>query len=248
MTQLTFTPEEYGAAADNLRKYYGIELTNLTEEPQRFPASFDAELLAASYTALACSYPNGALCQEVLDTLLLLTAYVVDHTPTINEESFKKVLQNYTRQDLLRLYVFCYEYLDGENRAFTMRGSKGSVRMENYCNWFREELVKDHLKKYLPEITSLAQAKAELVSGRRKRGRVPNDARVPALLWGTYQMLMEQQGLPDAMPNILCEFLIQLLQLQQVFPTDTEIDAFWVRAQLRYIRSREKKPRYPAAD
>lgn len=248
MTQLTFTPEEYGTAADNLRKYYGIELTNLTKEPQRLSVSFDAELLAASYTTLVCSYPNGELCQEALDTLLLLTAYVVDHTPTINEESFKKVLQNYTRQDLLRLYVFCYEYLEGENRAFTMRGSKGSVRLENYCNWFRDEMVQDYLKKNLLGITSVAQAKAELLSGKRKRGRVPNDARVPALLWGTYQLLMERQGLPDAMPNALCEFLIQMLQIQQVFPLDTEIDAFWIRAQLRYIRSRDKKPIFPKYD
>lgn len=239
MTQLTFTPEEYGAAADNLRKYYGIELTNLTEEPQRLSASFDAELLAASYTALVCSYPNGELCQEVLDTLLLLTAYVVDHTPTINEESFKRALQNYTRQDLLRLYVFCYEYLDGENRAFTMRGSKGSVKMENYCNWFRNELVRDYLHRNLTDITSLAQAKEELVSGRPKRGRKPKDARVPHLLWGTYRLLTEQQGFPDRMPNVLCDFLIQLLQLQHIFPLDTEIDSFWVRAQLRYIRSRQ---------
>jgi hypothetical protein len=248
MTQLTFTPEEYGAAVDNLRKYYGIDLTNPTEKHIRGTASFDAKQLAASYSTLVCSYPNGKLCQKVLDTLLLLTAYVIDHTPTINEESFKKVLQKYTRQDLLRLYVFCYEYLDGENRAFTLRGSKGSVRMENYCNWFRDEMVRDYLEKNLPGITSVAQAKAELLSGKRKRGRVPNDARVPALLWGTYQLLTERQGLPDTMPNALCEFLIQMLQIQLVFPLDTEIDAFWIRAQLRYIRSRDKKPRFPKID
>ena len=236
---LKYPPEEFGVAAENLLRFYGIDLTHTEKDFTDFTASFNVDSLTHKY---------GTLIDEVLDTLLLLTEYVIVNTPTINADSFKRVLQNYTRQDLLRLYVFCYDYLDGENRVFTMRGRKGSVRLENYCNWFRDEMVQDYLKKNLPGITSVAQAKAELLSGKRKRGRVPNDARVPALLWGTYQLLIEQQGLPDAMPNILCEFLIQLLQLQQVFPTDTEIDAFWVRAQLRYIRSREKKPRYPAAD
>ena len=245
---LTFSPVQFGVAAENLQRYYGIDLANTEKDFTDFTASFNADSLTYKYGTLICSFANWEFSREVLDTLLLLTEYVIVNTPTINADSFKKVLQNYTRQDLLRLYVFCYEYLDSENRVFTMRGRKGSVRLENYCNWFRDEMVRDYLKRNLPGITSVAQAKAELLSGKRKRGRVPNDARVPALLWGTYQLLTERQGLPAAMPNALCEFLIQMLQIQQVFPLDTEIDAFWIRAQLRYIRSRDKKPRYPTAD
>jgi hypothetical protein len=40
------------------------------------------------------------------------------------------------------------------------------------------------------------------------------------------------------MPNKLCQFIIAYLQILDILPADTDIDTFWVRAQLRYIRSR----------
>ena len=42
----------------------------------------------------------------------------------------------------------------------------------------------------------------------------------------------------------LCEFLIRMLRALELIPADSEIDIYWIRAELRYIRSRSVKPSF----
>ena len=129
--------------------------------------------------------------------------------------------------------------------AITLRSKKGSIRLHNSLNWLWQDLVWPYMEKKFPDILNAEDARKELLTGKRRRGRRPNDPRVPVLLWGTYRMLYDLHGFNSPMPNSLCNFIIQLLQIQDVFPNETEIDTLWVRAELRYINSRPVKPRFP---
>lgn len=245
-----FTKKTFFQATSLVKIYYGIDLQLVDNEHFdyiTFDTVVNIDILTKSYSTFLYSYRDSELYPQpqIITSLILLTDYVLKHTSSLNEASFTKTLDNYTRLDLLRLYIFCHEYLEGGNHELTLRSKQGSIHLQNCCNWFREELLSDYLNTHLQGINALSQAKEELLSGRRKRGRQPNDARILAILWGTYQMLIERQKIPDSMPNALCRFLIQLLQLQEILSADTEIDTFWIRAQLRYLRSKEEKPRFP---
>ena len=253
MTRLILSQADYMVSALILKLCYDVDFDVIEKGPEEtyiFVTSIDVERLTEIYRELIHSYKgiDITLNKGALNALILMSDYVLRHAPALDEASFRKVLENYTRQDLLRLYVFCYENLEGERHEITLRCKQGSVRLQNCCNWFREELMRDYLETHLPEIVTLQQAKEELLTGRRKRGREPKDARIPALLWGTYNVLVIHQWLPETMPNALCQFLIQLLQLQGVLPLDTEIDTFWIRAQLRYLRSKGMSLGYPIGD
>jgi hypothetical protein len=80
----------------------------------------------------------------------------------------------------------------------------------------------------------------ELKKIKRHRGRIPTDPRIAILMWGTYSLIREYCSFRSPMPNRLCQFIIAYLQILDILPTDTEIDTFWVRAQLRYIRSKKE--------
>ena len=253
MARLILSHSDYMLSALIMKLSYEVESDVIEEEPDGtfiLETKVDVTRLSESYCELIHSYKglDITLNTGVLNALILISDYVLRHAPALDEASFRKALENYMRQDLLRLYVFCYEILEGERHEITLRCKQGSVRLQNCCNWFREELMRDYLETHLPEIVTLQQAKEELLTGRRKRGREPKDARIPALLWGTYNVLVIHQWLPETMPNALCQFLIQLLQLQGVLPLDTEIDTFWIRAQLRYLRSKGMPLGYPIGD
>lgn len=253
MARFILSHSDYMLSALIMKLSYDVESDAIEEEPDGtfiLETKVDVARLSENYHDLIQSYKglDITLNTGVLNALILMSDYVLRHAPALDEASFRKALENYMRQDLLRLYVFCYESLEGERHEITLRCKQGSVRLQNCCNWFREELMRDYLETHLPEIVTLQQAKDELLTGRRKRGREPKDARIPSLLWGTYDALVTQQNLPETMPNALCQFLIQLLQLQEVLPLDTEIDTFWIRAQLRYLRSKGKRPRFPLDD
>ena len=86
------------------------------------------------------------------------------------------------------------------------------------------------------------EAEQELLSSKPKQGRTVSDPRLPALLWGTYGLLTELKGFKTPMPNILCDFLRQLMVLWDVLPDSPVIDTMWIRAQLRYLKAKEVKP------
>lgn len=241
MTQYTFSAEAFSRASGLIRQYFGIEITNQAQckdGSTTLNTSLDLNEIRKAYAELPGPSPNDSVIQ---DAVILLSDHVKSNAPLPDENSADKTAK---RQDMLRLYVFCEENLHS-HEDITIRSRTGSIRLANSSNWLYEKLARPYLQANLATITSLDEAKKELLTGRRSRGRKPNDPRVPALLWGTYGMLSELHGFDSMMPNALCNFIIRLLQIQGVFPPDTEIDTLWVRAELRYIRSRPVKPRFP---
>lgn len=244
MAQYTFPTEAFTKASELISQYFGIEITmsaQCKDGSITLDTTLDLNELQKAYVELLGSSPNDGIIQ---DALVLLSDYVKSTAPLPDEKSFDKTAKLCTRQDMLRLYVFCEE--NGHSHEdITIRSKAGSIRLANSRNWLYERLAKPYLQANLTEITSVDEAKKELLTGKRSRGRKPNDPRVPALLWGSFRLLSELHGFDSLMPNALCNFIIRLLQVQGVFPPDTEIDTLWVRAELRYIRSRPVKPKFP---
>ena len=253
MSVIHLSAEEMATVNDAVLKYFGITLRQ-TEDKKNAKADeaeeedfaiilpFDFRELQEIYSSEIDACSNDDF---ILKTLAVVSEFVITESRLLSTESFNEIIGKSIRQDLLRMYIFREEYLEGSDRSFTLRGPRGSMLITNRCDWIWDELIGEYFRRVLPDVESIDTAKVELITGQKKRpGRKPKDGRVPALLWGTYQLLHDMHSFRSPMPNCLCNFIVLLLQLQGVFRPDTEIDAMWVRAELRYIQSRPQKPTY----
>ena len=143
------------------------------------------------------------------------------------------------KRDKLRLFLLCASTKDGD--ALIIKNRTRSFRLENNTNWIVNEIIMPELLRLeLNKDLTPEAAQHELMSlEKHKRGRKYKDPRVPILLWGTFRLISDRHTFRTPMPNILCNFLIRFMLLLGIFPYNTEIDALWIRAQLRYIRSRK---------
>lgn len=232
----SISPEEKGQLKELLKKYYGIDYQFDNEISFDLIFSKDEQLgrLQSIYSTYLGTGPNDG---TIIKIIALIALYYQKHTPVTDEEAFHKATQKGIRQDLLRLYVFCNNSLKNYENI-NISSKVDSIKLGNNCNWLWNDLVKDYLKANIPDITSVAQAKDELIRGKSKRGRQPKDARIPVIIWGTYCLLTDLHGFQTPMPNSLCDFLVKLLQNMKILPENTEIDKYWIRAELRYMKSK----------
>lgn len=233
--RIVIVPEEKNRLKSLLKKYYDVELKFKSGIELIESKDGSLDKLMETYAVLPGPCEND---DTIIKVISLMAYYFENNKPLADEESFHNVLQKNIRQDLLRLYVFCNNSLKNyENINISSRVD--SIKLGNNCNWLWNDLVKDYLKANLPDITSVAQAKDELIRGKSKRGRQPKDARIPVVIWGTYRLLTDLHGFQTPMPNSLCDFLVKLLQNMEILPENTEIDKYWIRAELRYIKDKE---------
>lgn len=171
--------------------------------------------------------------EKRIQTLLFTLRWL---TRKLDQEGYMKAPLSY-REDMLKLYLLCQQNKNLQGWV-GIKSAGGSIRLKNEGNRFFE-----HLKEIIfYGVENEEQAQAELDSMKRKRGRQPKDERSLAVLWGTFQYLTSLQGFRSDMPNALCDFLICLLQWMEYIPSDSPIDRYWIRAELRYMRSRAVKP------
>ena len=183
---------------------------------------------------------SGEDAEEIIDTLSAVSN-IIQKNSDIANASMYQLLNNMVKPDLLKLYILLYD-TSHKTTWLSLRTTNGTVRLRNYCNWFLDDMVKSYLKENLPNIHCLGEAVNELKRCRHGRGRLPSDPRIAQILWGSYTMLSEKCEFKSPMPNRLCQFLLVYLQILDLIPQDTEIDSFWIRAQLRYIRSKKERP------
>lgn len=184
---------------------------------------------------------------QLVNTLAVLTTCVLESPRLQGVLYTQELFEKMRERDYLRLYEFVKSTRDDDE--ITLRNKTHSIRLNNYSNWFVKELLDPFLTEKLAGLEDLESALKELDAPKpARKGRRPDDPRVAILLWGSYEMITDEIAFSSPMPNNLCNFLIALLQLAQVLPTSPVIDAFWIRAQLRYIRSRPVKPRFPIRD
>ena len=232
--RIAIVPEEKDRLKSLLKKYYDVELefTNGIELIESQDGSLDK--LMEAYSGLPGPCMND---DTIIKVISLMAYYFENNKPMADKDAFHNAIQKNIRQDLLQLYVFCNNSLKNyENINISSRVD--SIKLGNNCNWLWNDLVKDYLKANLPDITSVAQAKDELIRGKSKRGRQPKDARIPVIIWGTFCLLTDLHGFQTPMPNSLCDFLVKLLQNMEILPENTEIDKYWIRAELRYINKK----------
>lgn len=235
--ELNYTPEQLNEVAGLLANYYEIPVVAL-QVPSSGLVLDDriVECVVDAYSAIG-TCPNEELLQRVF---LILTSVVRSSPEFTGKISADQKHARSLRLDLLRLYI-----LNGTTRAgdaLIVKNRSRSFRLDNDANWFFRELVEPYLECQLGGNMSSEQARKELEAGENHhRGRRVNDPRVPRLMLGTWRLLSDFHGFRTPMPNVLCNFIIRLLQLQGVFPENTDIDTLWVRAQLRYLNGKARK-------
>ena len=237
MKKITLTAERYNTAITHLSRFYeyGMIMPICNGETAILETSIDIAKLHNAYNTYIGN-PNSA--ERIIDTLILVS-HVLREDNLGKSPKLRDTMSDWIRADLLQLYLAVHD----DSRLISwvsIRTVDGTVKLKNFCNWFMDDMVKDYLRKNLPDITNTEQALEELRMIKGRRGRIPTDPRLSILLWGTYTLIKEHHEFKSPMPNRLCQFIIAYLQILDILPADTEIDTFWVRAQLRYIRSRKE--------
>ena len=238
MERITLTSRRMNKVKRNLHKYYNYKIADETSNdmPLDIVADIDLIRLRESFRQLI---GNDDKERELTDTLSAVSHFMSSDSLGMSV-SIYNMLNEMIRSDLLRLYIMLYD-TSPQTTWISIRTINGTLRLKNYCNWFQDDMIKNYLKKNLPDIQNVSQAKSELEKNKRPKGRVPNDPRLSHLLWGTYSLLHDACAFKTPMPNRLCQFLLIYLQMLGILPLDTEIDTFWIRAQLRYIRSKKNQ-------
>ena len=231
-----YTQEEYKKAKKNLLTYYNVServidavVNSNGNEVIELPSLLEEQLIAA-YVPLGLSKAD----KEILQTLLLLVYCFSLDADIIGSSEDIRI------RDILKLFLLCAGTKDGD--SIIVKNRTRSFRLDNRSNWIINEVVKPLCEKKLDKGRSPSDIESELdLLSRRQRGRRYKDPYVPILLWGTYKLLSDRHCFQTPMPNRLCSFLIDLLKIMKVFPHNTQVDEFWIRAQLRYIRSKKDK-------
>lgn len=237
MGKITLSADRYNAAIRNLSRFFEYDkLTEISEDDSAIlETSFNINKLHNAYN----SYIDSQHLNESIINSLCLVSYALRKDNLGLPTKISDNIKEWIKADLLQLYLAVY----GTNEQPTwisLRSADGTIRLRNFCNWFMDDMVKDYLRKHLSNINSIEQAEQELKRIKGHRGRIPTDPRIAILMWGTYSLIREYCSFRSPMPNRLCQFIIAYLQILDILPTDTEIDTFWVRAQLRYIRSKKE--------
>lgn len=248
--KMTLTTREMQAALAALDHYYGIQGDLLPEAYRTVPEGimtidfdWDADALQDAFNTI-CDRGKKA---QIFQNLCMLVDCLLK-SPALNAVLSSDELFSQMRQrEYLRLYQLARSTRDDE--ALTIRNASRSIRLNNYSNWFVKELLEPFLQGKLADVENLDMALRDLDAPKPvRKGRRPDDPRVAIVLWGSYEMITDEITFSTPMPNSLCNFMITLLQIAQVLPNSPVIDAFWIRAQLRYIRSRPVKPHFPSRD
>lgn len=237
MGRITLAADRFNLALENLKKHYNYDYGSQIETENRaiIETNINVQRLRQGLRNCLGTCDNEDL---IIDTFCVVAYYLRKDSLGLSTNIFNN-LNALLRKDLLKLYMTVYD----DRKPVTwisLRTVDGTLKLNNYCNWFLDDMVKEYLRKNLSDIGSVKEAEEELNRIKRHRGRIPNDPRLSLLLWGTYTFLTQHYNFKSSMPNNLCQFIIIYLQVLDILPSDTEIDTFWIRAQLRYIRSKKE--------
>ena len=220
-----------------IEKHYGINSGMVADENK--DSTFRRKDLETIYKPLGESQND----ETILDCLCVMTCFLEDSAILGRVAIERRTTDELIRREILKLYVFC-----GETRSrdtVTVYSSTSKVKFANYNGWLRERLLKPFFDRELTESITLAKARETLEYTRKKAGRVAPDPRMQFILLGTYDLVTALRSFPTPMPGKLCDFLGNLLIFWNIMPDRPVIDAAWIRAQLRYLKSKPVKPSLP---
>lgn len=226
----------YQESMDCLIRYYGFARNQF---PKETGVDIAKECNAYKLKEIYLTISPSNYDDEILHALQLLV-YVVRTQSRFNRPyTAENLKEQMRRRDLLRLMILCDTTKTGD--TIIIKNRSRSFQLHNDMNWFISDVVKPVVDKELGESLTVGEAFLELENANtRHRGRRAKDPQMLNLIWGTYQLISDRVSFRTPMPNALCNFIIKLLILMDVLPENTEIDAFWIRAQLRYMASRKR--------
>lgn len=235
MGRITLTADRFNLALENLKKHYKYEYGTciMPEDKAVIETNINIQQLRQALRNCSIVCKNE---EALIDTFCVVSYYLRKDSLGLSTNIFNN-LNGLLRKDLLKLYLMVYD----DSKVVTwisIRTIDGTIRLNNYCNWFLDDMVKEYLRKHLADIDSIEAAEIEFNRIKRHRGRIPNDPRLSLIMWGTYTFLTEHYSFKSPMPNSLCQFIIIYMQALDILSPDTDIDTFWIRAQLRYISSK----------
>lgn len=228
-------PKEYYDSIQSLIQYYDLSIEQIQDGLSTYLSSEgDVQKLKAIYQIVG----PGKKDEETILTLQLLIN-IVKNIQYVNPYTAEVLKEQMKRRDLLRLLILCNTTKTGD--VIIIKNRSRSFQLHNDANWFIQTVIKPIIIKELGDSITISQATEELEKATtRHRGRRAKDPQMLKLIWGTYRLISNTHSFRTPMPNTLCNFIIKLLILMDILPENTEIDAFWIRAQLRYMKSKER--------
>ena len=148
------------------------------------------------------------------------------------------------RKDLLNLYLFINDPSTFLDREISIQHATGKVKLQNFYGWFTRRMLKEYLDRYLPDITSLEQAKEALNAYKKQAGRKSADEREQILIYGIYRIFHEQTEMESDLPDRLCEFIFEYLKLIKVYDAEDVLDMSTMRPTIRYIIKKPVQPKF----
>lgn len=232
-----YSKEEILSAIELLVDYYGIDHSAIETLLNKSPMNGGNTLIELDAADSFNSIYNKLGVSEY-DELTRKTLLLLVHCLMLDAKLVGSSPKEHYR-DMLKLFLLCASTKEGD--ALIIKNRTRSFHLENNTNWIVNEIIKPELLRLgLNKDLTPEAAQHELMSlENHKRGRKYKDPRVPIILWGTFRLISVRHSFRTPMPNVLCNFLIRFMQILGVFPYNTEIDALWIRAQLRYISSRK---------
>ena len=188
--------------------------------------------------------------QRIMEIFTLLANLIYDKEyekvmQAIIESTDDEVMQyEDVRKDLLKLYLFINDPNTRPDSKISIKHMTGSVNLENHYGWFTRRMLKEYLAKYLPDITSLEQAKEALNAYKKQAGRKSADEREQILIYGIYRIFHEQTEMDSDLPDRLCEFIFEYLKLIKVYDEEDVLDMSTMRPTIRYIIKKPVQPKF----
>ena len=255
---------------DMLNEYFGLGIRYFDSAIQfqydmnyskgkPIPEDQDTEVLLPLYVefeTVRSMLENAGLSTDngthlgMMSTLALLANLIYDKeyekvVQAIWESACDEAMQyEAVRKDLLGLYLFLNDPSTFLDREITIQHATGKVKLQNCYGWFTRRMLKDYLDRYLPDITSMEQARRELGSYRKQAGRKSEDEREQILICGIYRMFHENTEMRSDLPDRLCEFIFEYLKLIKVYDKDDILDMSTMRPTIRYIVKKPVQPKF----
>lgn len=188
--------------------------------------------------------------QGIMDLLAILANLIYDKEYekvrlAIRESPGDEAMQyEDVRKDLLNLYLFINDPSTFLDREMSIQHATGKVKLQNFYGWFTRRMLKEYLDRYLPDITSLEQAKEALNAYKKQAGRKSADEREQILIYGIYRIFHEQTEMDSDLPDRLCEFIFEYLKLIKVYDEEDVLDMSTMRPTIRYIIKKPVQPKF----
>lgn len=225
MQTLDFSREEFVSTMAQLGACYGLTEKALPVSLQdwlhidvgqrdRVTLSLtgSADDLDAALTRL--KDPEGVERRKVL----LLLTYIMRNSGQVREMITTALFAGLLEMDIARLSEFMDSIPPGE--SIVLKGNKRCVKLTNYSDWIRKQLVQPYLDRYLGGTAGMKESPNETIK----------DPRIPLILTGTFRLFFNGESTAH-LPDGFCDLVLSLLKLQDIVPESSGKNREWVRSE-----------------